>query len=274
MQTSNPPTYTRFAFRGNAIPIGGRILQVKGDYTPYNLQSPPASALSVAGGHCDASSPGGVFRDIFSWGQTVAQSQGDEKQDGSHVATVTSSIMNVRAANGPHNVFTVDQLRLTLVSTHPKQGQPSVVPTQVMFHGDKGMFLNQRPITLTTDLDDFCRMSTLEQFDSEFKTNKAVWQKYRDRFFTGGAPLPEFHQPIPRVINGYVVCSLVNSVKWGNDITRGNALKVDGFGTIHFGEILMNEYSRRYTLVRLAMGSDVKAEVALGEGDSNGGWVP
>ena len=54
------------------------------DRTPYNLQSPPASALSVAGGHCDATSPGSVFRNIFSWGPSVAQIQGDQKPDGTH----------------------------------------------------------------------------------------------------------------------------------------------------------------------------------------------
>jgi len=63
----------------------------------------------------------------------------------------------VRAANGPKNVFTVDQLKLTLVSTHPAEGQPSIVPTQVVFYGDQGMFLNNQKITLSTDLDDFSK---------------------------------------------------------------------------------------------------------------------
>jgi hypothetical protein len=273
MQTGNSTIPRRFVFRGSAIPIGGRVLGVRNDRTPYNLASPPASSLSVAGGHCDASSPGSVFRDIFSWGPTVAQSQGDQKSDGSHVTTVTAAIKNVRAANGPNNVFTVDQLKLTVVSTHPTQGQPSIVPTQVVFYGDQGMFLNNQQITLTTDLEDFCRMSTLDDFDSEFQRNKSVWQKYRGRFLTNGAA-PEFHQPIPRVSNGYVVCSFVNAIKWGSKKINGNVLEVSGFGKIYFGEILINEYSRRFTLVRLSMGSDVQAEVALAEGDSNGGLIP
>ena len=274
MQSGNSTTTSRFVFRGSAVPIGGRVLSVRDDRTPYNLQSPPASALSVAGGHCDASSPGSVFRDIFSWGPTVAQSQGDQKSDGSHVTTVTSSIKNVRAANGPKNVFTVDQLKLTLVSTHPAEGQPSIVPTQVVFYGDQGMFLNNQKITLSTDLDDFSKMSTLEQFDCEFKQNKSVWQKYRGRFLSKGSALPEFHQPIPRVSNGYVICSFVNAIKWGSKKINGNVLEVTGFGKIYFGEVLINEYSRRFTLVRLSMGSDVRAEVALAEGDSNGCLFP
>ena len=167
------PTSSRFVFRGSAIPIGGRVLRVRDDRTPYNLQSPPASALSVAGGHCDASSPGSVFRDIFSWGPTCRSKPGRSK-----AGRVTRYHRNLvdqecaRSQSAPSNVFTVDQLKLTLVSTHPKQGQPSIVPTQVMFCGDQGMFLNNQKITLSTDLDDFCRMSTLEQFDCEFKTKQ------------------------------------------------------------------------------------------------------
>ena len=271
MQTGNSTISSRFVFRGSAVPIGGRVLGVQDDSTPYNLVSPPASALSVAGGHCDASSPGGVFRHIFSWGPTVAQSQGDKKTGGSYVTTVTTSIMNVRAANGP-NAFTVDQLRLTLVSNHPAQGQPSIVPTQVVF--GEGMSLNGEKITLTSDLDDFCNMSTLERFDSEFQRNKSIFEKYRGRFLSRTSTLPEFHQPIPRVSNGYVVCSFVSAVTWQGKTTPGNVLEFKGFGRINFGEVLFNEYSRRFTLVRLSMGSDVQAEVALAEGDSNGSVMP
>ena len=117
-------------------------------------------------------------------------------------------------------------------------------------------------------------MSTLEDFDCAFQTKQSVYQKYRGRFSHRTGALPEFHQPIPRVSNGYVVCSIVNAVKWRGKTITGNVLQLTGFGTIYFGEVLMNEYSRRFTLVRLAMGSNVQADVALAEGDANGSWIP
>src|SRR4051794_31326887 len=202
---------SRFVFRGNAIPMGGRVLSVKEDQTPQNLQSPPAASLPVTGGFCQSSSPGSVFRDIFSWGQCVAQTQGDEKSDRSHVTTVTASIQNVRAANGA-NVFTVDQLKLTLTSTHPVTGQPSVVPTEVLFGGDVGMALNKQKITVITDIDDFRRLSTLQGFESEFQNNDVTYKKYRGRFLTKDGSVPAWKQPIPRVSGGYVVCSIVSSI--------------------------------------------------------------
>ena len=81
------------------------------------------------------------------------------------MTTVTSSIQNVQAVNSP-NVFIVDQLKLTLISTYPAEGQqPSIVP-QVQF---EGMTLNGKSITVNTDLDDFCRMSTLQSLMTSFK---------------------------------------------------------------------------------------------------------
>ena len=51
-------------------------------------------------------------------------------------------------------------------------------------------------------------------------------------------------------------------------------LRFEGFGSIYFGEVIMNEYNRRFTLVRVEMGSDVEANVAFAEGDPNGSWIP
>ena len=272
MSISNATISPRFVFRGNAIPMGGRILRVKEDRTPQFLQSPPSSSLTVDGGFCHATSPGSIFRDIFSWGQCVAQSQGEQKGD-SQVTVVTSSIQNVKAANGT-NVFTAGQLKLTLTSIHPQRGQPSIVPTEVVFGGDAGMSLNKQKITVTTDLEDFRKLGSLEAFDSEFQGNQTTWRKYRGRFLTRDGKSPEWKQPIPRVSGGYVVCSIVSSIKWGTKTIAGNVLHQEGFGSIYFGEVLINEYNRRYTLVRLAMGSDVEAHVAYAEGDPNGSWIP
>ena len=266
------PPPSRFVYRSNAIPISGRVLKIGNDPVSQNLQSPPASSLSVAGGFCQAISPGSVFRDIFSWGQCVAQSQG-ELSDKAQVTTLTSSILNVRAVNRPH-IFTAGQLKLTLSSVHPTVGQPSIVLREAIFGGDAGMALNKNKITVTDDLDDFRRLETLERFEHEFQTNDAFYKKYRDRFLARDGKAVAFKQPLPRVQGGYVVGSFVSSIKVGLKKIPGNVFRFDGFGSIHFGEVIMNEYSRRFTMVRLEMGSDVQANVAFAEGDSNGSWIP
>jgi hypothetical protein len=79
MQNGTSTITPRFVFRGNAMPIGGRVIRIRKDETPQYLQSPPGSSLSVVGGFCLANAPGSIFKDIFSWGQSVAQSQGEEE---------------------------------------------------------------------------------------------------------------------------------------------------------------------------------------------------
>lgn len=264
---------SRFVFRANAIPMSGRILRI-GDETVFqNIQGPPGTSLSVAGGFSQATSPGSVFRNIFSWGQCVAQSQGELKADRSHVTTITTSIQNLSAANG-ENVFTASQLKLTLTSVHPQDGQPSITPTEVVLGGDGGMALNKTKIVLTADLDDFRKLGSLERFEKEFQGNEAIFRKYKDRFMTREGKSPGWKQPIPRVSGGYAVCSFVSGIQWGRKKIPGNVLRLEGFGSIYFGEVIMNEYNRRFTLVRLEMGSDVQAQVAFAEGDSNGIWMP
>jgi hypothetical protein len=136
------------------------------------------------------------------------------------------------------------------------------------------MLLNNQEITLSSDIQDFCSMPRLQDFDSAFQNQTSVYNKYKGRFLSPTGKAPEFHKPLPRVSNGYVSGSFVNAVRWNGQTYQGNALPLTGFGTIYFGEVLLNEYSRRFTLVRLAMGSTVQADVAMADGDSNGSWLP
>jgi hypothetical protein len=59
----------------------------------------------------------------------------------------------------------------------------------------------------------------------------------------------------------------------GSKKIDGNVLEVTGFGKIFSARSLINEYSRRFTLVRLAW-DPTSEDVALGEGDSNGSLMP
>ena len=53
---------------------------------------------------------------------------------------------------------------------------------------------------------------------------------------------------------------------------EGHILRLTGFGTIYFGEVLIKDDNRRLTMVRLEMGSAVRADVAYAEADPNGNW--
>ena len=51
-----------------------------------------------------------------------------------------------------------------------------------------------------------------------------------------------------------------------------NSVIVPDFGTIYFGEILVNASARRLTMVRLNLGSPTGGSGAYVEVDTNGSW--
>ena len=46
------------------------------------------------------------------------------------------------------------------------------------------------------------------------------------------------------------------------------------FGRVFFGELLISEFSRRLTMVRMALGSDAGGSASAGDVETNGGWSP
>jgi hypothetical protein len=234
---------TRFIFHGNAVPFGGRIVSISGKPFLETIPGPPSGSLAVVGGWSRAASTGSSYRDIFRWGATLADSKGELRADGHYITTVTSSIADVHAKNDPFQ-FEAGRLSITIVSDNfRKDKEPGIASTEIVF---EGLQLDGQPIEqdLNTDLSDYPTFSS-----------------YRLKHPSG-----------PHTSGGYVVTSFVRSIRWKKKKIQGNVLSLKGFGSIYFGEVLMNEYNRRVTLVRLAMGSTIEAEAACAEADPNGTW--
>ena len=261
----------RFIFHGSALPFGGRITKRQGQAAHETISGAPASALSVAGGKHRATSRGSSYLDVFRWGSTLAHSEGEHIEDGSKRTTVTCSVADVYALNNPL-VFEADLLKLTLVADHPEAGEPSIVSKEVVFGGTAGMTLDGEPIELKFD-NDLEAFPTFALFEKEYQTNQAFFDKYQASITAPNGP-PKFGDPLPRTSGGYVHLSFVQRVRYKKKWRDGNVLSFKGFGSIHFGEVLMKENNRRVTMVRLAMGSDTGADVTICESDPNGQWLP
>jgi hypothetical protein len=262
MPTTEPP---RFIFRGNAMPFGGRITKKAESPLLATIPSPPAAALAVVGGFSRATSGASKPHEAFSWGATVAEAKGELLTNGHYLTTVTSSISKVRAKNNPH-VFEADVLRVTMVSDHANLKPASIKITEVVFGPEGGMRLDGDPIEVEHN-DDLSRNPTLSGFEDKYQSNKAFFNRHQNPL----RPV-SFGDPIPRTSGGYAITSIVHKVRWRNKTFPGYTLKLDGFGTLYFGEVLMNENNRRLTMVRLHMGSDLGAHAAFAESDPNGTW--
>ena len=82
MSTGTSTTSSRFVFRGNAIPIGGRVLRMRDDKTPFNLQSPPASALTVSAAIVMPLPPARYFGTFFPGGSVWPKARASKARTG------------------------------------------------------------------------------------------------------------------------------------------------------------------------------------------------
>jgi hypothetical protein len=97
----------------------------------------------------------------------------------------------------------------------------------------------------------------------------------------GAPPPPTGEPPTGRLLHclGTIYATIVKSIKWADAANPHPNARIDhhlvivpGFGTIFVGELLITEDSRRLTLLRLELGSDLGGDVACAAVESNGIW--
>jgi hypothetical protein len=255
----------RFIFHGNAMPFGGRIEKIDGKPHLEIIKGPPAGALAVVGGWSIATSRGSSHKDLFGWGATLADCKGTQNADGHFITTVTASIADFFARNEPH-VFEAARISNTIVSNHVNPAtQPTIAPKEIIFDG---LMLDGKPIEVEFD-HDFRDFPTFDAFEDKYRNHTGFFEKYQRclKRVTGSA---NFGESLPRNPGGYVETTFVRGVRWNGQESPNHTLFVEGFGTLFFGEVLMNENNRRLTMVRLELGCPVQASAAAGETDPNG----
>jgi hypothetical protein len=119
--------------------------------------------------------------------------------------------------------------------------------------------------------DDLSAFPTFAAFNAAYRRKRDVFEKHQMTLRHKGER--KFGSSLPRGASGYVLTSIVRRIKWRRKVYEGNVLSFKGFGSIYFGELLMNENNRRLTMVRLEMGSAMRASAGIGETDPNGTWT-
>ena len=71
----------------------------------------------------------------------------------------------------------------------------------------------------------------------------------------------------------------MKSIRWdGKPFPKSeihdNMVVLPTFGSVFFGELLISQYSRRLTMVRMALGSDSGGSASAGDVETNGTWSP
>ncbi len=267
MSTKNRSA-SRFVFRGSAAALSARLREIGGVKTQEVMDGPPASALTVVGGQSTSEAGAGEYRGFLSWKKTKTQSVGE--QVGNVYRTTThAEAHGVVATNKPF-VFVAGDLEATMVAER-REGKEAVFSLpHVRFGEDTELSLEGKPITL--EYNNWAeKYKTFSAFEEAFREKKKFFESQVPCLGKRGEKL-KFGGKLKRLEGDYVYSSIVKSIRWNGQTIPGNALTLRGFGTIYFGEVLLNETNRRLTMARLEMGCDVEAEVGLTEVDPNGIW--
>lgn len=286
-----PPPPREFVFRGNAVAAGAFLTKVKGVPVVVDRKRVTVhgeSSLPMIGGisHSLVAKPDLPFPEFIEYGEcsTIVEGIGD---DSSKVTNLHAAVRNVRITISPSpsdavpNLqsisFLANRLAISAKSTHPTDGQPYFYLLDAPDTTGMSLLLTPLkgspvavPLRLVID-PAYLSSCRIDDLDTRFLTDRG--------FFDAHAPGLQSPEPLvfgksklPRTIHGYVRCSFVTKIFRGDQEIRGNVLVEKGLGRITFGTVIMDDYSRRVSLVRIKMGSDPEGDASFAGADSNGIW--
>jgi hypothetical protein len=142
----------------------------------------------------------------------------------------------------------------------------------------EGVDVDGHGLAVELNLPLFQRFDTLSKLMTASDDPAFVKESGDHLFMTQGTPGVAAPPP-PRLpyCNDLVYATVVKSIKWtGEPIATAridqHSVYVPDFGKIFFGELLISSLSRRFTLLRLELGSELGGAVACAEVESNGTW--
>jgi hypothetical protein len=264
--------------------MGGRTIPLD----PNKATTHGESCLPLAGGvsHSLVQRPELAFPQFMSYDNCETFVQGGPDGD-SMVTVLRASVSNIRVTTSPTPddevpdvgsiAFTAGSVSIAARSTYPPEGRPSFQldgPPQLT---DLSLVVTQAsgasiatPIQLQFD-ESLLAQTTMHNLDQAFLGNREFFETHEACFRTA-KKLIFGKSRIPRTAEGYVLMPIVKQITIGDQVIQGNVLRRPGFGTISFGVALMDEISRRISMVRIRFGSDPAGETCVCGVETNGIW--
>ncbi len=295
------PIEKRFIFFGNAVAFAAHIRRP----ADHQFKSVASSCLPVTGGLAEAASGPQSYQNIVSFTAASTSAQGDfadtrravdftqgnfAENELSTQTFVDSRLSGLKITvpqdqppQGADKVatFAVDQLHARLESSSDRQNPTAFRGLEASF---KGVFVNGHELLVMTapevsnNYETYAKLLQAYQDDSDFRKKFASLFYLTGHEKTGvGALLSKSHIPNE---GGLILGTIVVELRWAATPAPGteiiaNRLKIDGVGSIYFGEILFEHNARRLTLLRFQLGSPVGADGSAVEVQSNGHtWPP
>jgi hypothetical protein len=286
----------RFIFFGNAVAFAAHIRRP----TDHQFKAVASSCLPVTGGLAEATSGPQSYGDLISFTAASTSAQGDYADTRTAVDFThgnfgdnelsTQTFVNSRLSGlkisvkqdaGKATTFAVDQLYARIESSSDRVNPTAFRGLNATFQGvevDGHELLVITAPEVCTQYETYDKLVQAYHQDSDFR------KKYGALFYSTGDEKTGVSALLstPHIPNegGPILGTIVIELRWattpapGTEIIR-NRLKIDGVGSIYFGEILFDHNSRRLTLLRFQLGSPVGADGSAVEVQSNGEpWPP
>ena len=180
------------------------------------------------------------------------------------------------------DVITAESITSRLSSFHGRDdSQPRITALGSNF---RDLRIGGRPIGVELDHDLFYQERTHDEFkdyvtkeaDPEVVSRQFLWGRSDEERKAFGECVPQGPKGNWPEAKGTVRCSLVRRL--GAEMpelnTRGYTIKVPMVGTLFLGEVLVSEYQRRLTMLRLEMGSPVEGRLEVASGGVDGSTYP
>jgi hypothetical protein len=295
------PIEKRFIFFGNAVAFAAHIRRP----TDSQFKSVASSCLPVTGGLAEATSGPQSYQNIVAFTSASTSAQGDfadtrravdftqgnfadnELSTQTFVDSRLSGLKITVAQDHPPQTaskvttFAVDQLHARLESSSDRRTQTSFRGLEAIF---QGVNVDGHELLVVTAPDICNQYETYDKLVQSYQEDGDFRKKFGSLFYltgnekTGMGAL--LSKPAIPNAGGLIVATVVTTLRWATTPAPGteiiaNRLKIDGVGSIYFGEILFEQESRRLTLLRFQLGSPVGADGSAAEVQSNGHtWPP
>ena len=279
----------RYVFHSHAAAFGGRIVRPK----DIVLEAGGASALLVTGGRSVSQLPRTQFDDFFEVESASTLAEGSfedtaalievthrrtQEQTLSAVSRARTEVNGLAIGRKPR--LMIGRIRAELTNRSAgHSGQPSIrvgkdtVIDGISIEGFKLVVeLNTKP---------FVQHDTHAKLLAAVDDPKFVTQSGETLFMSkrfGSEPkTPAFRRLVQT--GGTIYATIVKSIRWdGKPFPKSeihdNMVVLPTFGSVFFGELLISQYSRRLTMVRMALGSDSGGSASAGDVETNGTWSP
>ena len=245
-------TEKRYIFQGSAVAIGAQVSGLNEEQRTQ-MSFPGSAALGPSGGFSSSliqrhsvSVPGLKL----SFENATASIEGTLQPDLGRVEA-KAAVANVRV----HDVI-IEKVQASLIAEDPRNyGQLRFKSPLMPEIG--GVSIGGAELEIILD-DVFLSIPTKQALVDEFANNAGFRKCFEDRFYHTGKEFPNPCRHVIPEINGFIVTSIVKSIRFKKDMPvgasiNGNQVALPGFGTFYFGELLIASHQRILTMVRMEL---------------------